>query len=207
MDPDLTFAVTVRTEVAIPLANGATPCFVTFNGFPKGVEHFALRFARPSPSEVPLVRVHSECITGDIFASLRCDCGAQLHEAMDLLAVEGGYLLYLRQEGRGIGLYNKIDAYLLQDEGLDTYAANRKLKLPDDARDYGCAAAMLKAMAISRIRLLSNNPGKAGQLAACGIEISENVPTQTFANPHNQRYLAAKASLRGHSLQLIAPAV
>jgi GTP cyclohydrolase II len=205
MDPEHTFEVTVRAEVAIPLANGAVPHFVTFDGFSNGIEHFALRFARDTPKGDPLVRVHSECITGDVFASLRCDCGAQLHEAMDLLAIEGGYLLYLRQEGRGIGLYNKLDAYLLQNQGLDTYAANRQLKLPDDARDFGCAAAMLKAMAIPRIRLLSNNPGKATQLAECGIEITENIPTQTFANPHNQRYLAAKASLSGHSLQLIAP--
>lgn len=199
-----TCVLSVRAEVVVPLNAGVQPHFVTFHGFPDHEEHFALRFAGCDHEDAPLVRVHSECITGDLFGSLRCDCGAQLNEAMDLLAANGGYLIYLRQEGRGIGLYNKLDAYLLQEQGLDTYAANRHLKLPDDARDYGCAASMLKAMGVSRIRLLSNNPAKAQQLAVHGIQIAEVVPTKTFINPHNQSYLTAKACLTGHSLLLTA---
>jgi GTP cyclohydrolase II len=194
--------LSVRAEVAIPLLTGAKPHFVTFNGFPESFEHFALRFTGQATQDAPLVRVHSECITGDLFGSLRCDCGAQLNEALNLLAIDGGYLLYLRQEGRGIGLYNKLDAYLLQEQGLDTYEANRRLKKPDDARDYGCAAAMLTSMGITRIRLLSSNPAKAQQLAAYGIEIAAVVPTQTFLTPYNQSYLTAKATLTGHSLDL-----
>lgn len=196
--------VSVRAEVAIPLDGGSTPDFVTFNGFPPGREHFALRFA-PCRESVPTVRIHSECITGDLFGSQRCDCGAQLQEALEMLSREGGYLLYLRQEGRGIGLYNKLDAYLLQQQGLDTYAANRHLGFPADRRDYACAADMLKAMDATRIRLLTNNPEKAAQLAAYGIQIDEVKATRTFATPYNRNYLAAKARLTGHSLVFAEP--
>jgi len=192
----------VRTEVAIPLQSNVTPDFITFNGLPHEAEHFALRFTGVQPGIPPLVRIHSECITGDLFRSLRCDCGAQLQEAITLLKRAGGFLLYLRQEGRGVGLYNKLDAYRLQEQGLDTYAANRRLSLPEDARDYACAANMLKALNVRRVRLLSNSPSKAEQLMRNGIEIVEIVPTGTFVNQHNREYLSAKVEIMGHGLSL-----
>lgn len=194
--------VSIRTVVSIPLGNCGTPDFATFNGFASNCEHFAICFARKDPSAPPLVRVHSECITGDLFGSLRCDCGEQLNEAMQLMAGAGGYLLYLRQEGRGIGLYNKLDAYHLQSQGLDTYEANRYLNLPEDGRDYACAVDMLNALGVRRIRLLSNNPGKSKQLASLGIEIVETLKTGTYVNQHNKEYLRAKANQTSHTLLL-----
>jgi GTP cyclohydrolase II len=127
------------------------------------------------PRAAPLVRIHSECITADVFGSLRCDCGAQLDRSIRLLQAEGGILLYLRQEGRGIGLLAKIDAYRLQDQGLDTYDANRALAQPADAREYACGADMLRAMGVARIRLMTNNPDKVAQLGGSGIAIVERV--------------------------------
>ncbi len=195
--------VSIRAIVPIPLPIGVTPDFVSFHGFAANSEHFAICFkGTDDPSLPPLVRVHSECITGDLFGSLRCDCGEQLNEAMRLLALHGGYLLYLRQEGRGIGLYNKLDAYHLQAQGMDTYAANRYLKLPEDGRDYACASEMLRALEVTRIRLLSNNPRKAEQLARYGIEIAESVQTGTYLNQHNQHYLSTKVNQTGHKLRL-----
>lgn len=194
--------VSIRTVVSIPLDNCGTPDFVTFNGFAANCEHFAICFTRKDPSVPPLVRVHSECITGDLFGSLRCDCGEQLNEAMQSIAGAGGYLLYLRQEGRGIGLYNKLDAYHLQTQGLDTYEANRYLNLPEDGRDYACAVDMLNALGVRRIRLLSNNPSKSKQLASLGIEIVETLQTGTYVNQHNKDYLRAKANQTSHTLLL-----
>lgn len=196
-------AVTIRSEVPMPLESGSVSAeFISFHGFTNRIEHFAMRFRNPAAQGAPLVRVHSECITGDLFGSLRCDCGQQLREAIDLLDCFGGYLLYLRQEGRGIGLYNKLDAYLLQDRGLDTFAANRALDLPDDARDFGCAAAMLRALGAIRISLMTNNPAKADQLKDHGIEVVHIVPTGTHLTAHNRDYLTAKAVLGGHALSL-----
>lgn len=195
-------AVTVRSRVLLPLDSGHVPELISFHGFGREQEHFALRFGRGDEGRAPLVRVHSECITGDLFRSQRCDCGAQLEQALDLVQAEGGLILYLRQEGRGIGLYAKVDAYRLQDGGLDTFAANERLHLPRDGRDYACAAAMLRALDIGRVRLLSNNPDKAAQLQAAGIEVERRVPTGTFLTPHNQRYLRAKAVLGHHQLAL-----
>ena len=148
----------------------------------------------------PLIRPHSECLTGDVFGSQRCDCGAQLREAVERIAEAGGYLLYLRQEGRGIGLYNKIDAYLLQDEGLDTYEANLALGHAEDERDYTIAAQMLKALDVQEMALLSNNPDKAAQLTRLGISVAAEVPTAAHLSATNARYLETKASRGAHTL-------
>jgi GTP cyclohydrolase II len=195
--PLLTVA-SIRRSVRVPLlrAAGATADLVTFDGLPDA-DDFALVFAPPTagtvdPAEVPWVRVHSSCVTGDVFGSCRCDCGPQLDRALTWLAGHGGCLLYLQQEGRGIGLRAKIDAYAMQDRGLDTYAANAALGLPLDARTYGGAAAMLNALGFSRIRLLSANPEKRRQLAAHGIDVVDLQPISIAANPFNRDYLAAK---------------
>lgn len=167
-----------------------------------GMEHLALLRA---PFEgTPLVRLHSECLTGDALGSLRCDCGPQLTEALRRIATSrGGALIYLRgQEGRGIGLANKVRAYGLQDEGLDTVEANLALGLAADGRDYAVGAHILKALGIGRVRLLSNNPDKAGALARCGIAVSERVPLEIPANPYNWRYLATKREKFGHAFSL-----
>ena len=150
----------------------------------------------------PLVRPHSECLTGDVFGSQRCDCGPQLREAVERISAAGGFLLYLRQEGRGIGLYAKLDAYALQDAGLDTYAANVALGFGEDERDYTAAAQMLRALGQDRVRLLSNNPDKTAQLERLGVAVSERVPTGVHRSPTNARYLAAKAHRGAHLLDL-----
>jgi GTP cyclohydrolase II len=209
-------AATARTSVRVPMrfADGfATTADVqTFDGLVDGKEHLLLglgdwrgaleRSARGGAA--PLVRPHSECLTGDVFGSERCDCGPQLREAVERIADEGGFVLYLRQEGRGIGLYAKLDAYALQDAGLDTYAANRALGHGDDERDYTAAAQMLRAAGADRIRLLSNNPDKAAQLAALGIEVTERVRTEVHLSRANARYLAAKRDHTAHTLDLPA---
>jgi GTP cyclohydrolase II len=138
------------------------------------------------------VRVHSECLTGDVLGSRRCDCGPQLHDSLDLLDAAGGYLLYLRQEGRGIGLYAKLDAYTLQDTGLDTFDANLALGFPEDARDYTVAAQMLAALGVREVRLLTNNPDKTAQLTRLGVRVAEQVPMTVHVTPANRGYLAAK---------------
>jgi GTP cyclohydrolase II len=196
---------TARTPVTIPLGPAGIPAeFVGFDGL-DGLEHVAIRFAgrSPDPSRPLLVRLHSECLTGDIFSSARCDCGEQLHEAIGLLAEEGGILLYLRQEGRGIGLYAKLDAYRLQDQGIDTYEANRWLNLPEDARNYTIGARMLQALGINRIRLLTNNPDKVAQLTAAGIDVAEVRRTGVFVTVANRAYLEAKIRHR-HLLDPLA---
>jgi GTP cyclohydrolase II len=171
---------TVRTQVPVPLrfTDGyATPARVfSFHGLVDGREHLALGLGdrskplcpKRSSEQPPLVRPHSECLTGDVLGSQRCDCGPQIREAVQRIAEAGGYLLYLRQEGRGIGLYAKLDAYGLQDAGLDTYEANRALGYGADERDYTAAAQMLLALGADRIALLSNNPDKAAQLTGLG---------------------------------------
>jgi GTP cyclohydrolase II len=149
--------------------------------------------------EPPLVRVHSECLTGDALFSLRCDCGAQLEGAMSLIAKDGrGAILYLRQEGRGIGLGNKIRAYALQDAGADTVEANHQLGFPADAREYGLAVDLLKLLGLNRIRLMTNNPRKLDALTKDGIQIVERVSLQPGRNPYNAAYLDAKALKLGH---------
>ncbi|MCK1823652.1 GTP cyclohydrolase II [Streptomyces sp. XM83C] len=200
-------AATQRARVRVPLCFGdgyrVDADLVTFHGLADGEEHLAVVLGEPAgPDAVPLVRLHSECLTGDVFGSARCDCGPQLREAVERIAEHGGVLLYLRQEGRGIGLYNKLDAYALQDEGLDTYEANAALGLPEDDRDYTAAAQMLRALGIDRLDLLSNNPDKAAQLRALGIDVRDRVPTGVFTTSHNVRYLRAKVLQTQHTLPL-----
>jgi GTP cyclohydrolase II len=198
-------AATVRTRVHIPLrfADGysVTAEAVTFHDLVDGAEHLALVLGDPGAG-TPLVRLHSECLTGDVFGSARCDCGPQLREAVARIDGAGGVLLYLRQEGRGIGLYNKLDAYALQDAGLDTYEANKALGLPEDARDYTPAAQMLSALGVTELDLLTNNPDKAQQLRDLGVTVAETVPTGVHATPDNLRYLHAKAAHTHHTIAL-----
>jgi 3,4-dihydroxy 2-butanone 4-phosphate synthase/GTP cyclohydrolase II len=165
-------------------------------------EHVALVYGDIAGEPNILVRMHSKCLTGDVFGSQRCDCGPQLREAVERIANAGGYLLYLRQEGRGIGLYAKLDAYALQDSGLDTYEANRALGRGDDERDYTAAAQMLHAVGATRIDLLSNNPDKAAQLEGLGIGIRRRVPTGVHVSTNNVNYLRAKVSHTQHTLVL-----
>jgi GTP cyclohydrolase II len=188
---------TVRRQVPVPLRfpdGYATSAQVfTFDGLVDGGEHLALGLGCwPGPAE-PLVRPHSECLTGDVFGSQRCDCGPQLREAVERIAAAGGLLLYLRQEGRGIGLYDKLDAYALQDAGLDTYEANLALGHREDERDYTAAAQMLAALDVDRVRLLTDNPDKSSQLRRLGVTVTEQVPTGDHRGPANAAYLAAKA--------------
>jgi GTP cyclohydrolase II len=205
----------IRTELVVPLrlAGFATRARVfTFDGLVDGREHLAIglgscaaavRGVPPAP-EAPLVRLHSECLTGDVLGSERCDCGPQLHEALARITEVGGYLLYLRQEGRGIGLYEKLDAYALQDNGLDTYQANLALGHDADERDYTAGAQMLRTLGIGRLRLLTNNPDKAAQLTAAGLDVAEQVPTRVHLSPANAAYLAAKADRGAHTIDLPA---
>ena len=207
-------SASIRRQVTVPLrfVDGyTTPArLVTFDGLVDGLEHIALGLgpyaemsaSSTDPVAVPLIRPHSECLTGDVFGSQRCDCGAQLREAVERIAGAGGYLLYLRQEGRGIGLYNKVDAYLLQDEGLDTYEANLALGHAEDQRDYTVAAQMLWALNLPRVALLSNNPDKAAQLTRLGITVTAQIPTALHLSATNARYLEAKASRGAHTLYL-----
>ena len=148
-----------------------------------------------------LLRMHSECLTGDIFHSKRCDCGEQLEQALALMAKEGGVLLYLRQEGRGIGIINKLKAYQLQDKGADTVEANEQLGLPIDGRDYRVALKMATDLGISKIRLLTNNPLKEDAFSDSGIEVVERVPIEIKKRPENERYLNTKRDEMGHKIQ------
>ena len=194
---------TVRARVTLPLRLGEVETVaevVTFDGLADGLEHLAIVLG--TPGEVPLVRLHSECLTGDVLGSRRCDCGPQLNEAVDRIEAAGGYLLYLRQEGRGIGLYAKLDAYLLQDDGLDTYEANLALGYAADARDYTVAAQMLRALDVERLHLLTNNADKTDQLTRHGIEVVSRVPTAVHLSAANRRYLRAKAERGAHDLEL-----
>ncbi|MBF6060227.1 GTP cyclohydrolase II [Nocardia terpenica] len=198
---------TVRTRVRIPLTFGdgysTAAEAVTFDGLGDGREHLALILGEFRPQGTPLVRLHSECLTGDVFGSARCDCGPQLRESAQRIAETGGVLLYLRQEGRDIGLYNKLDAYALQDGGLDTYQANAALGLPEDGRDYTAAAQMLSALGIAAVDLLTNNPDKPRQLRELGIAVRTTVPTGVHATATNMRYLRAKVERTGHTIRLI----
>jgi GTP cyclohydrolase II len=197
---------TIRTQVSLPLrfADGyaTTARVFTFDGLADGEEHLAFGLGDWAGARLPLIRPHSECLTGDVFSSERCDCGSQLREAVQRIAEAGGFLLYLRQEGRGIGLYAKLDAYALQDTGLDTYAANVALGHGEDERSYLVAAQMLEALAVPRIALLSNNPDKAHQLRRFGVTVAERVPTGVHLSAANAHYLATKADKGEHTLDL-----
>lgn len=211
-------AATVRNRVLLPMrfAGGLTTTarVYTFDGLVDGREHLALglgSYAAPvtgeQPDRPPLVRLHSECLTGDVLGSERCDCGPQLAEAVEAIAATGGFLLYLRQEGRGIGLYAKIDAYALQDTGLDTYDANLALGYGADERDYTAAAQMLHALGVDRLALLSNNPDKAAQLEGLGIDVAERVATAVHLSAANAHYLATKVGRGAHTLAIPAAPV
>jgi 3,4-dihydroxy 2-butanone 4-phosphate synthase/GTP cyclohydrolase II len=168
-----------------------------------GKEHLALVKGKIDGSDSVLVRVHSSCMTGDIFGSCRCDCGPQLHKAMEVIEKEGkGVILYMNQEGRGIGLTNKLKAYKLQEEGYDTLEANIKLGFKDDERDYGIGAQILRQLGVSKMRLMSNNPKKRTGLIGYGLEIVENVSLEVKGNTHNAHYLKTKRDKMGHSLNL-----
>jgi 3,4-dihydroxy 2-butanone 4-phosphate synthase/GTP cyclohydrolase II len=166
-------------------------------------DHLVLTKGTWTEDEAVLVRVHSSCLTGDIFGSCRCDCGPQLHKAMELINQEGkGAIVYMNQEGRGIGLLNKLKAYKLQEEGLDTYEANEKLGFKPDERDYGIGAQMLRAIGIRKMKLMSNNPKKRSGLIGYGLEITDNIPLEIDSNIHNERYLETKRDKAGHSIKL-----
>ena len=188
--------VTLVARASLPLDGLPETQIVAFRAS-DGQEHAALVIGAFG-GKPPLVRLHSECLTGDVFGSLKCDCGPQLDEALRLIGAEGGgVLLYLRQEGRGIGLANKLRAYALQDRGLDTVDANRRLGFADDERGYGDAAAMLRALGIDRVRLLTNNPAKVEGLGAAGVVV-ERVAHHMPVNPHNADYIAVKRARSGH---------
>ncbi len=189
------------TEALVPLDGAAETRIVAFRTDDGGVEHLAIVIGDPTAVEAPLVRLHSECFTGDLLGSLRCDCGLQLRGAIRRMAREhAGVLLYLAQEGRGIGLVNKLRAYALQDRGLDTLDANRALGWGADERSFLIAATMLEALGLKRIRLLTNNPDKLAALELCGIAVAGRVPHAFAPNGVNDRYLATKARRFGHLL-------
>lgn len=193
-------SVEIVARAALPLEGLPPTQIVAFRASDDGQEHVAL-VVGAFGGKPPLLRLHSECLTGDVFGSLKCDCGPQLRQALRIIGDSGGgVLLYLRQEGRGIGLANKIRAYALQDRGLDTVDANRRLGFADDERDYGHAAAMLRALGIEKVRLLTNNPAKVRGLEAAGIAVAERVAHQMPANPHNADYLETKRKRSGHLL-------
>lgn len=194
----------VRRNVLIANKKGDTR-FVTFNDLSDQKEHIALVFKQEelrTSGATPLVRIHSECFTGDIFGSSRCDCGDQLDEAIETMMIKGGIIIYLRQEGRGIGLYSKIDAYELQDKGYDTFEANEALGHLADDRSFHVAQEMLSALGIHKIKLLTNNPEKASQLIQLGIEIEEVVKTGVYLKKENFNYLMTKAKKGNHKLDL-----
>jgi GTP cyclohydrolase II len=193
-------------EARVPLEDAPEARIVAFRAADGGIEHLAILVGQPEQAlaegRVPLSRIHSECFTGDLLGSLRCDCGPQLRGAIKRMAEDpsGGVLLYLAQEGRGIGLVNKLRAYALQDQGLDTLDANRALGYGADERNFWVAAEMLRAIGIGRVRLLTNNPDKLAGLAACGIEVEGREAHQFAANGVNDEYLATKARRFGHLL-------
>ena len=166
-----------------------------------GEEHYAITIGRPDPDQPVLTRLHSACFTGDILGSLKCDCGPQLRAALDAMGAEGaGVLLYLNQEGRGIGLANKMRAYALQDQGFDTVEANHRLGFEDDERDFRIGADMLKTLGVNAVRLMTNNPAKVAMMQANGVKVSERVELVAGHTHHNADYLATKAAKSGHIL-------
>jgi GTP cyclohydrolase II len=192
--------VSIASRARLPIAQADKAEIVAFRSTGDPAEHVALLIGQPTGAP-PLVRLHSECLTGDVLGSLKCDCGPQLGGAIEAIAASGwGILLYLRQEGRGIGLINKLRAYALQDQGFDTVDANLRLGFGDDERSFAVAALMLEALGQNAVRLLTNNPRKVAGLEAAGIAVAERVPLQRGRNPHNQAYLDTKRSRSGHEL-------
>lgn len=201
---DETLGLVIASRAKLPSAAAEKSEIVAFRAEADATEHVALLIGEPggaSGGEPPLVRVHSECLTGDVLGSLKCDCGPQLQDALAAIAASGwGILLYLRQEGRGIGLINKLRAYALQDQGFDTVDANLRLGFADDERSFAVAARMLELLAQPQVRLLTNNPRKVAALEAAGIKVVAQVPLKTATNPHNQAYLDTKKKRSGHQL-------
>lgn len=196
----------IATRARLPVAACDSAEIIAFRKPDDTREHVALVIGQQQGDKPPLVRLHSECLTGDILGSLKCDCGPQLDAALQAMADEAekggwGVLLYLRQEGRGIGLVNKLRAYRLQDQGFDTVEANQRLGLPDEARDFATAARMLDLLGVRAIRLMTNNPKKVAAISDAGVVVSERVPHQLPDNPHNTRYLATKRDKSGHLLR------
>ena len=192
--------LTIVARARLPVAGAENAEIVAFRSPADAAEHVALVIGTPDGTP-PLVRLHSECLTGDVLGSLKCDCGPQLHAAIAAIAQNGwGILLYLRQEGRGIGLINKLRAYALQDQGYDTVESNLRLGFAIDARDFGIAAAMLHLLSQDRVRLLTNNPAKVAGLDAAGVTVVERVPHKLPPNPHNAHYLDVKRDRTGHLL-------
>jgi len=190
-------------ETTIPSMFGGTFKVIVYENDMEDFQHIALVKGEIDPEQPVLVRVHSECLTGDIFGSLRCDCGNQLHKAMMMMEKEGaGVLLYVRQEGRGIGLVNKLKAYNLQDQGYDTVEANEQLGFKADLRDYGIGAQVLADLGVKKMRLITNNPKKIVGLEGYGLSVVEQVPIEIEANEHNKRYLECKKLKMGHLLNL-----
>ncbi|MBB5984191.1 GTP cyclohydrolase II [Sphingobium lignivorans] len=190
----------IAARARLPVAASVEAEIVAFRSVEDPREHVALVLGERDGTP-PVVRLHSECLTGDVLGSLKCDCGPQLHGALHEIAhARWGVLLYLRQEGRGIGLINKLRAYELQDQGFDTVDANTRLGFAIDARDFGVAARMLHLLGIGEVRLLTNNPAKVAGLEAQGIRVIERLPLALPSNPHNERYLATKRDRTGHDL-------
>jgi GTP cyclohydrolase II len=190
----------IAARAKLPVSAGADAELVAFRSTADATDHVALVIGQRDGS-VPVVRLHSECLTGDVLGSLKCDCGPQLHEALAQIAgAQWGVLLYLRQEGRGIGLVNKLRAYALQDQGFDTVDANIRLGFAVDSRDFAVAAQMLRLLSVDQVRLLTNNPEKVAGLEAEGIHVADRLPLKIAANPHNAHYLETKRDRTGHKL-------
>ena len=199
-------ALRIATRARLPVSASADAEIVAYRSADDLREHVALVLGNPDGDQPPLVRLHSECLTGDVLGSLKCDCGPQLDASLAAMANEAragrwGVLLYLRQEGRGIGLVNKLRAYSLQDQGFDTVDANTRLGLPDEARDFPVAARMLDLLGVRAVRLMTNNLRKVVALENAGVTVVERVPHELPRNPHNERYLATKRDRSGHLLK------
>lgn len=195
--------VRARVDFKVGAKSNIDAEILSFHGLKTDKEHVAIIFEQADQTQdMPLVRMHSECLTGDVFHSSRCDCGEQLEETINRMGESGGIILYLRQEGRGIGLYNKIDAYRLQSQGMNTYEANNHLGFDDDLRDFTEAAQMLEALGVNKIRLVTNNPKKIRELSEYGIEIGEVVNTSAHIKDGNENYLKAKVSHGKHDLKV-----
>jgi GTP cyclohydrolase II len=197
--------LTVRNKIKIFITDKKiTSWFYSFNNI--GSEALLIYIPKQNSegqeilsNETPYLRIHSQCLTGDVFGSKRCECGNQLHESIKIMAEHGGYVAYLPQEGRGIGLYNKLDAYALQDQGYDTFEANKLLGFPEDAREYHCVAEMLLTVGIEKVFLLTNNPDKHQALADSAVKVEKVVSTSCFMGSDNQKYIQAKADIARHT--------
>ena len=186
----------------IPIKSKGDFVMTVFSSPLDTAEHFTLVKVSHVLNQIPLVRIHSECVTGDVFGSAKCDCGAQLSQSLSLIAEQGGVIIYLRQEGRGIGLANKLKAYALQEKGFDTVDANLQLGLPVDSRDYEVAYQILNYLGIHVVRLLTNNPNKVNALEHFGVKVSERIPLKIPPTPENRDYLSTKQKKLGHYLSI-----